>query len=121
MRVNSKILGRRLLVLTVILAIGFRGLIPAGFMPDFSGQSHNPFALTVCDGVHHHHTPDGKHDRTDVCEFSVGAVFGFDGIDVLGILPPSYIIQPEAPGRIYSVKQTAVFSNASPRSPPTFS
>jgi hypothetical protein len=113
---------RALLAWTAVLALALRSLIPAGYMPDFSGA--HGLSLTVCDGTDHHmhhHSHDGRGNHTDVCPFSVGALY------VLGDIPT-----PPAATSVFTLSlaafelplphaQAGAFCNASPRSPPSLS
>src|SRR5579884_594484 len=73
-----------LLVWITLLAVGLRGLIPIGYMPDLSGQGF----FILCDGIdhishehhhhdhahHHGHSHDG-HKHEGICPFSIGTIY----------------------------------------------
>jgi hypothetical protein len=103
-----------------MLALLLRGLIPAGYMPDFSGHG----VLKICDGVHHQAAgqESGKSGgKESPCPFSVGAVY-----DAPASHPPlqiaaafTMIRRPSSASFIHA--KIRAFCNASPRSPPAFS
>ena len=75
----------------VILALLFRGLVPLGYMPDFSKQAHGFFPITICSGYDRttifldkdfnkvEPVGQGKtqhqHDDRTFCPFSVSSIF----------------------------------------------
>ncbi len=111
---------RRAFVFTAVLALGLRSLIPAGYMPDFSGHG----MLTLCDGVHHHmqtgKAGESQNHHTDICPFSVGATYGFSGIAAPLLTPPVFTLtlaffEPPA------LATQAIPANTPARAPPLFS
>jgi len=81
----------------------------------------------ACDGIdhqsssHHHHGSHSGHDHAGACPFSVGTVYGFDGIKTPLIVPPVYASATVQPAFSLLLSQHAAFGNASPRSPPYLS
>ncbi len=106
-----------------VLALGLHGLIPVGYMPDFS-QPGFP-QLVVCDGTDHHamhhHAGHTGHAHGGVCPFAAAAIDGFGSLTAPVVAPPAYGLTDQVASLLPQPAISAVFSGASPRSPPSFS
>ena len=108
-----RIFRKNLIAWIMLLAIGLHGLVPVGYMPDFSGHNW----LVACDGTEH---SDHCHHNAP-CPYSVGALFGFGGVHAPAIEPPAYdaVLSLALPADERFGSRS--FGNASSRSPPAFS
>jgi hypothetical protein len=120
----------------VILALVFRGLVPLGYMPDFSKGGAGFFPVTICSGYDRatifldqdfnkadaarHGKGDSGHDDTTFCPFGVSSIFAWAGVSALVwlALAFSFIVVFHADFRL---GRQRFFANTSSRSPPQFS
>jgi len=118
---------RHFVILIALLGLGLRSLIPAGYMPDFSGQQKGLFSVVLCDGHDHsahaghmHHSHDGKPCPDGLCAFAINAIMAFGQAEIAINVHPVYYAPPRIIVSPHFIRQSA-FSNASSRSPPYFS
>ena len=120
----------------VVLALLFRGLVPLGYMPDFSKRGSGLFPITICSGYDRstifldrdfnkvdaakHGKGHSQHDDKTFCPFSVSSIFASADAPVLFwlALAFSFIVVSCTDFRL--VRQR-FFANTSSRSPPKFS
>jgi hypothetical protein len=127
MRSHSVFHYRNSIIWLVLLALALRSFIPQGYMPDFSAAGFPK--LILCDGINHSamHHQDMEHDsnshntHSDVCPFSIGALYGFDGIKIPLILPSVLAASAIAFLLPSPFVRNLDFGSAIPRSPPLFS
>lgn len=138
MALHATKLFRQLLLLTAIIALGIRSLIPAGYMPDFSGQGKGLLPLIICDGFDHvqkdmdedmdmpmgHAMPMHGHGHKHsggLCPFGINTLVinAPDNMDMA--MRADYGTAPIVPLIQEMLAKQAAFSIAAPRAPPFFS
>ncbi len=110
---------RSSLTILLMAALVLRGLIPVGYMPEFSAKVDVP-SIRICGGTHNH-GEDPAHNKEAPCPFSVNAAFSFAGVQgpAFAALIIFYIVTLTA--LALNITPLRRFGNASPRAPPLFS
>src|ERR1700733_9686881 len=70
---------RGVLIFTLIAALFIRGIIPLGYMPDFSKRDGFP-AIAICGGQAHYPVEPAHAKNGAPCPFSVNAAFSLAGV-----------------------------------------
>jgi hypothetical protein len=119
----------------VVFALAFHGLIPVGYMPDFSRQAGQILPMTICSGFgpmqmdadQHHmdharntgHNDQQNHNKVP-CLFSLNSVASFDGLTIPFIVAFIFVIISLLALPNFRILAQRAYGNASSRSPPLF-
>jgi hypothetical protein len=127
---------RRYCAWAVVWALAFRGLVPLGYMPDFSKRGSGFFPITICSGYDRetifldrnfnkadaakHGNGHNQHDDKTFCPFSVSSIFASaDNAALLWLaLVFAFVVVFHTDFRL---SRQRFFANTSSRSPPRFS
>ncbi|MDX2027988.1 MAG: hypothetical protein SFW62_05080 [Alphaproteobacteria bacterium] len=110
----------------VLAALVLRGLVPVGYMPDFSGKSALP-SIAICGGKAHSSNAPLKdsgtpsHHQDAPCLFAFNKSFSLESVKPPALAVLALVFSMALAFAALVLERQRLFGNASSRSPPTHS